>query len=262
MQFGQSLILKNRVSSAFALTDVSGLVAWYPFNTGQTLDGSNFLVEWADASGNNNTLTNTTATNKRPEVSSGTVLWRDTSGSHMNMTNTAPATKAFSVFLVFKGPVTPSGVTRLSNFLNGSNASGSTDTIRWGDLASTSSAQLWQVFLNGVTDTTSKVSSTGDVDIANEVKTIIQVIYGGGSVSGDTSFTINIDADGGTVTQAVSETKTNNNNRTLDLNAVGINDGTNYIHGDMNEIAIYNRKVTSKEAQKIRANIKARNSMT
>tara|TARA_R110001606_G_scaffold389052_2_gene554802 strand:+ start:1259 stop:2047 length:789 start_codon:yes stop_codon:yes gene_type:complete len=253
--------LKSSVGR-FSLTNVSGLVAWYPFNTGQTIDGSNFLVEWVDASGNNNTLTNTTATNKRPEVSSGTVLWRNVASSYMDMTNPAPATKAYSVFLVFKGPVTPSGVTRLSNFLNGSNTSGSTDTIRWGDLASTSSAQLWQVFLNSITDTTSKVSTTGSVDIANEVKTIIQVRYGGGTVSGDTSFTIEIDANGGTIATAVSQTKTNTNNKTLDLNAVGINSSTNYIHGDMNEIAIYNRKVTDAEANKIRADIKARNSMT
>ena len=258
--FNLGLGLKSNVGG-FDLNSISGLVAWYPFNTGQTLDGTK-LVEWADASGNSNTLTNTTATNKRPNVSSGLVSWQSVSGSYMDMTNFAPATKAYSVFLVVKAPVSPSGVTRLSNFLNGSNTSGSTDTIKWGDLASTSSAQLWQVFADGITDTTSKLSTTTSVLIANEVRTIIQVRYGGGTASGDTNITIELDADGGTLATAVSQTKTNNNEETLDLKAVGINSSSSYIHGNMNEIAIYNRKVTDAEANKIRADIKARNSMT
>ena len=48
----QALVLKSRVSSAFAITDVENLKVWYKFNTAQTTitDG----IQWGDSSGNNN----------------------------------------------------------------------------------------------------------------------------------------------------------------------------------------------------------------
>jgi|TARA_R100000479_G_scaffold159930_1_gene97187 hypothetical protein len=51
MFLANALKLKNSVSSAFSITDVAGLKAWYKFDTGITLSGS-IVTEWADSSGN------------------------------------------------------------------------------------------------------------------------------------------------------------------------------------------------------------------
>ena len=56
-------------SSGFALTDISGLQAWYKFNTGITASGSTVSL-WDDSSGNNRKMGNITATNRRPEFDS------------------------------------------------------------------------------------------------------------------------------------------------------------------------------------------------
>ena len=47
----QALVLKSRVSSAFAITDIESLKQWFKFNTGQIAitDG----IQWNDSSGNN-----------------------------------------------------------------------------------------------------------------------------------------------------------------------------------------------------------------
>ena len=72
-------------TGGFTLNSISGLAAWYKFNTLHTLDG-NALEEWGDSSGNNRTLTNTGATNKRPTVESdGRIDWEDVSNSFMDI---------------------------------------------------------------------------------------------------------------------------------------------------------------------------------
>ena len=71
---GNSLVnsLVNSSVSSWAPSDESSLVAWYQYQTGITLNGSN-VSEWADYTGNYNMVQATAA--KQPAYSSGTLTF-------------------------------------------------------------------------------------------------------------------------------------------------------------------------------------------
>ena len=248
---GLGLGLKSNVGG-FSLTNVSGLVAWYPFNTGHTLDGVN-LVEWADASGNNNTLFNTSATNKRPTVSSGVVDWGHTTGVFMDTTALTPQSNEFTCFFVLDVDVTYS-TSRFSRLAVNKTASPFTDLLLWGILSSGGGSQLWQFYGNSFGDSTYRISAltTAGV-IVDETKTIVQYTRSG------TNFKIETYQNGASKTQVLSTTLSNTSS-TFEINRFG--DTSQQIDGKMNEVAFFNRALASDEIDKIIADIKARNSMT
>tara|TARA_B100000963_G_C22605473_1_gene662294 strand:- start:1037 stop:1822 length:786 start_codon:yes stop_codon:yes gene_type:complete len=247
-------------TGGFTIDGLSGLVAWYPFNTGQVVDGD-ALESWADASGNNHTLTNTTATNKRPTYESGRVNFGDVGQSYMNITNGAvPNSVAYSVFLVVEFSLISDN--NFNALLNATNVNSTLDTLMWGEMRGTTS-QLWQVITegSGVADN-SLLSTTTNGAIENDKKTIIQFVYGGGDGAGDKSMVISTDPNGGSLTQVVSATKANSGNHNMEFGAVSVDHSNFYVKGYIDEIAIFNRKLTVDECALVRADIKARNSMT
>ncbi len=52
MFIANALKLQTKQLDEFQISDVSGLKAWYKFDTGITFDGNNRVTEWADSSGN------------------------------------------------------------------------------------------------------------------------------------------------------------------------------------------------------------------
>ena len=258
---GQSLT-SPIVSGGFTIDSLSGLVAWYPFNTGQSTD-SGALSSWADASGNSRTLTNTGQTNKQPTYESGRINWGDVPNSFMDIQNgPVPNTAASTYFFVVELSVT--NASRFSNLLA---VSGSENTRKftWGTIINNTSNQLWQVVADGFSGDggsmlMSNLKSTGM--IVDGQKTIIQFTYGGGSAAGDSTMTVSTDADGGSLTTANELTsETNTGNLVYEWDTVGT-DGNNYINGYMDEIVIFNRKLTVDECALVRADLKARNGMT
>jgi hypothetical protein len=250
-----------RVRSGFALTDISGLQAWYKFNTLHTLDGG-ALASWGDSSGNGHTLTNTGATNKRPSVeNNGRVDWGDVPSSFMDIQNgSVPNSRPYTVIVVVEHEVVL--LTKISRYLNGSSSSSSVDTISWGTLGSTTN-QLWQSLLAGFSDSTSRIStSQPSGKLVNNTKTISIFRYGGGSTDGDTSFTIETVADGGSLTQVHNTTAANSNDEVLNCTAVGLNSTNQYIQGYMDEMCIWNRRITGNELTEVIADLKARHNMT
>ena len=248
---GLGLGLKSNVGG-FSLTNISGLVAWYPFNTGHTLDGVN-LVSWLDSSGNNNTLFNISATNKRPTVSSGVVDWGHTSGVFMDTTSLTPASNEFTCFFVLDVDVTFSS-TRLSRLAVKTGTTPFEDALLWGTLSSSSTNQLWQWYGNEFTDTNYRVStSTSDGVIIKDTKTIVQYTRSG------TNFKIETYQNGASKTQVLNTTLSNTSS-TFEINRFG--DTTQEIDGKMNEMAFFNRGLASDEIDKVIVDIKARNSMT
>lgn len=242
--------------------DVSGLQAWYKFNTLHTLDG-NALEEWGDSSGNNRTLTNTVATNKRPTVeASGRVDWGDVASSFMNISNgPIPNSSAYTVIVVVEHPVAQ--VQRISRYLNNPASGVILDTISWGT-QSTNTNQTWQAVINGFGDTTSRVSLTsGTGKLVNNQKTVTIYRYGGGTAAGDTTFKVETVADGGTITTAKTVVNlTNTSNAVLNGIAVGFNSTTQYIDGYMDEMCVWNKKLSDSEVTEVVADLKARHNMT
>ena len=257
---GQSLT-SPIVSGGFTIDSLSGLAAWYPFNTGQTADGD-ALVSWADASGNSRTLTNTGQTNKRPTYESGRINWGDVNNSFMDIQNapvpnTAPSTYFFVVELTVGSSST------FSQFLT---IDGSENTFKflWGTITGQTN-QLWQVInggFSGAPATMQMSSLSGTGKLVNNQKTIIQFTYGGGATAGDSTMNMSTDADGGSLTSVLTLTsETNTADAVYSWDTVG-HDGNNYIKGYCDEIVIFNRKLTVDECALVRADLKARNSMT
>jgi len=97
-------------SSGFALTDISGLQAWYKFNTGITTSGVTVLT-WDDSSGNNRKMGNITATNRRPEFTAydNTVIFSSDKYLELNSTygtdTVFPNTNAFTAFMAIRFPI-------------------------------------------------------------------------------------------------------------------------------------------------------------
>lgn len=253
-------LFNQKPLGAFTLNSISGLAAWYPFNTGQTTD-SGALVSWADASGNSRTLTNTTATNKRPTYESGRINFGDVAQSYMDITNgPVPNSVAYSVFLVVEFSLISAN--NFNALLNATNANSSLDTILWGELSGQTN-QLWQVITegSGVADN-SITAVSGNGRIQNNTKTIIQVVYGGGTNAGDTSNVISTDANGGSLTEVTSAAKANSGDHKMEFNAISVDHSAFYVKGYIDEIAIFNRKLTVDECALVRADMKTRNSMT
>lgn len=259
MILANRLTLKNRVSSGFTIDSLSGLVAWYPFNTGQTVD-SGALASWTDASGNGHTLTNTGQTNKRPTYESGRINFGNVTNSFMDIGGSVvPNTAAHTIFLVVELSISSSTV--FSTFLAGSSSSNASHGFTFGTLSGQSN-QLWQWIMDGTTGDNDFTRISGTGILQDDTKTIIQLVYGGGTGAGDSSCIVSTDANGGSLTQCVSETKANADADTMQFAAVGLDHSGFFPKGYIDEIVIFNRKLSVSECADVRADLKARNSMT
>ena len=245
--------------SGFSIDGLSGLVAWYPFNTGQTVD-SGALAEWIDASGNGHKLTNTSETNKRPTYESGRINFGNVTNSFMDIGGTVvPNTAPHTIFLCVELSISSS--TEFSTFLAGSNTQNGAHGFTFGTLSGQTN-QLWQWIVDNTTGDNDFTSVSGTGQLQNDTKTIIQLVYGGGTAAGDSTCVISTDANGGSLTQCVSQTEANADADTYQLAAVGLNHSGFFPKGYIDEIVIFNRKLSVSECSDVRADIKARNSMT
>jgi len=123
-------------SSGFALTDISGLQAWYKFNTGITTSGTEVSL-WDDSSGNNRKMGNITATNRRPEFTAydNTVIFSSDKYLELNSTygtdSDFPNTNEFTAFMAVRMPFN-SGTTKINNVISGSTTN---DSLSVGNLS-------------------------------------------------------------------------------------------------------------------------------
>jgi len=127
------LALRSNVGGGFSLTDVSGLQAWYKFDTDISVS-SGRVTQWSDQSGNGNHMTNTTATNKRPEYStffSGGAVSFETHGGYLESASTFGGTNEFTAFLRVSVPF-DSSVTKINPLLTGQSTN---DAISIGNLS-------------------------------------------------------------------------------------------------------------------------------
>jgi len=98
MQLRNSLTLKTRVSSGFAITDVSGLQLWLKHNTGQgaITDG----IQWNDSSGNNRHASQTTDAQEGSGFSGGAFVTDAGNQDNLDLATTFDLTGAYHIFVV------------------------------------------------------------------------------------------------------------------------------------------------------------------
>jgi hypothetical protein len=98
MQLSRSLTLRSRVSSSFAITDVSGLQLWLKHNTGQgaITDG----IQWDDSSGNNRHASQTTDAQEGSGFSGGAFVTDAGNQDNLDLATTFDLTGAYHIFVV------------------------------------------------------------------------------------------------------------------------------------------------------------------
>ena len=94
----QALVLKSRVSSGFAITDIETLKVWFKFNTGQgtITDG----IQWNDSSGNNNHASQTADAQECSGFSGGGFVTDASSTDNLDFSTTFADSDDYHVFMV------------------------------------------------------------------------------------------------------------------------------------------------------------------
>ena len=94
----QALVLKSRVSSAFAITDIETLKVWFKFNTGQgaIADG----IQWNDSSGNNNHASQTADAQEGSGFSGGGFVTDSGNNDNLDFSTTFVDSGDYHVFMV------------------------------------------------------------------------------------------------------------------------------------------------------------------
>jgi hypothetical protein len=94
----QALVLKSRVSSAFAITDVENLKVWFKFNTGQgaITDG----IQWNDSSGNNNHASQTADAQEGSGFSGGGFVTDSDNNDNLDFSTTFADSGDYHIFMV------------------------------------------------------------------------------------------------------------------------------------------------------------------
>ena len=94
----QALVLKSRVSSGFAITDIETLKVWFKFNTGQgtITDG----IQWNDSSGNNNHASQTADAQEGSGFSGGGFVTDASSTDNLDFSTTFADSDDYHVFMV------------------------------------------------------------------------------------------------------------------------------------------------------------------
>tara|TARA_R100000773_G_C4220584_1_gene119300 strand:- start:3578 stop:4270 length:693 start_codon:yes stop_codon:yes gene_type:complete len=94
----QALVLKSRVSSGFAITDIENLKVWFKFNTGQgaITDG----IQWNDSSGNNNHASQTADAQEGSGFSNGGFVTDAGNQDNLDFSTTFTESGDYHVFMV------------------------------------------------------------------------------------------------------------------------------------------------------------------
>jgi|TARA_R100000482_G_scaffold124749_1_gene78814 hypothetical protein len=94
----QALVLKSKVSSGFAITDIETLKVWFKFNTGQgaIADG----IQWDDSSGNNNHASQTADAQEGSGFSGGGFVTDSDNNDNLDFSTTFTDSGDYHVFMV------------------------------------------------------------------------------------------------------------------------------------------------------------------
>ena len=229
LSLANNLVTQNRLhGAAFSLTDISGLQAWYKFDTNITLNGSN-VSEWGDSSGNGNDLTQTTASDQ-PAYNSGDIDF-DGSSDYMALDSALDLT-SFTIFAV----IDLDDTTLETLFGNGTDG---TDFFRLNGSAWTIRTEGSSFQNNiGTTAGTNKYLLTLYTDV------------------GATSTTYYLEADG------TAENNASIDNKTFTVGDVGRNSANaQFFNGKISEVAIFNAALSTADRETVEQDIMTRNGL-
>jgi len=216
------------VGAEFSLTEISGLQAWYKFDTNITLNGST-VSEWGDSSGNGNDLTQTTAS-EQPAYNSGDIDF-DGSNDYMALDSALDLT-SFTIFAVIDLDDT-TNETLLGN--------GSTNADFFRIAGST-----WTLRTDG-NSFQNNMSTTAGTN--KHLLTLYTDV-------GASSTTYYLEADGTAESNAAID------NRTFTVGDIGRNSaGAQFFNGKVSEVAIFNTALSTADRETVEQDIMTRNGL-
>ena len=239
-------ITSGAVLGEFSLDQISGLQAWYKFQTSITLNGSN-VSAWGDSSGNGNDLTQSTASDQ-PAYNGGDVHFDETNDNMvMDTMLTFTASSGFTILAVIS---TDDDATNNQAQFSGADTVGDTDDnganfFRYDNT-------VWR--FRGESGGTSQQTVTHDL-VDNE-KFLLTVI--GSDGGGTLNFAVrdNGSAIGNASLGAVTGSDT------FKLNVIGDHNTTGqHWDGKISEFVVYNSNLTGSDLTSVEDNIMTRHGL-
>jgi hypothetical protein len=226
--------LGNRIPSsqnpvtASIIQTTAGLQAWYQFNTGISYSGSN-VTSWSDSSGNNNNLTQTTATNQGIKTSPLGGVHLDGTDNFMAL-DTAIDLTTFTVFAA----ITLDDNSLETLFGNGSD---NTDMFRVNGSA-------WLLRTN-------TASFQGSLATAKGTSSFVVTLFSEVGAS-STKYTLRSTGEG-------EEDDVSIDNQTFTIGDIGrLSSGAQFFDGKVLEVAIYNTELSQATMEAIETDIVTR----
>jgi hypothetical protein len=227
------------VAAQFSPTDLSGLSLWLKADAGVTLSGSN-VTAWTDQSGNgNNAIANTfeEPTFISSFLNGNPTIEFDGRGQIMQIAGTNSLDfLSISSFIVLKylGQGTENNIVYIKN----ANAGSPQDEAMYGLVANNSDYVSFSQNVNGWSDHQTQI------DIRDSIPRILSMTYDGINQNvysnGSFSNTFNI---GGNIATSTGLLQIGGYNKSFD--------SAEYFYGQIAEIIMYNRAVTSTERQQV-----------
>ena len=231
----------------FSLDQISGLQAWYKFQTNITLNGSN-VSAWGDSSGNGNDLTQSTASDQ-PAYNGGNVHFDETNDNMvMDTMLTLTASSGFTILAVISTDATS---TANQSLFSGADSVG--DSGDNGANFFRYDGTLWRIRPEN--------GSNGQVTIThsltNDEKFLLTVI--GSDDSGTLNFAVR---DNGSAIGNATAADIGTGADTFKLNIIADHNQTNQLwDGKISEFAVYNSNLTGDDLTNVEDNMKTRHGL-
>ena len=244
---GNSIVSSPKLGSAFSLDQISGLQAWYKFNTNITLNGSN-VSAWGDSSGNGNNLTQSTASDQ-PAYNSGDIHFDETNDNMvMDTMLTLTASSGFTILTVIS---TDDDATNNQTLFSGADTVG--DSGDNGANFFRYDNSLWRFRPeNG-----SSGQQTITHDLVDDEKFLLTIV--GSNDSGSLNFAIRYKGSSiGNATSADIGTGSD----TFKLNIIGDHNTTGqHWDGKISEFVVYNSNLTGDDLTNAESNLMTRHGL-
>jgi len=239
-------IFRHKGSAPFSPTDLTGLSLWLKADAGVTLSGANVTV-WADQSGNGNNASANSGqeptfissfSNSKPAIEfdgQGQIVEIADANSlgFLNMSS--------FIVLSYLGQGTGNNIVYLKNADNGS----PTDPAMYGLVATNGGVVSFSQNVGGWSDYPTQI------DITDSVPKILSMTYNGTDQNiysnGDFQNTFNI---GGNIATSTGLLQIGGYNQSFDA--------SEYFYGQIAEVIMYNRAITTPERQQVEAYLNAK----
>ena len=241
---GNDLTHSSFVGDEFTIDSLSGLVAWYKFDTGQTVTGSNTVSAWDNAEGTAGLDLVQLTEAKQPAYSSGKVTFDET--DDFMRTDTISNTNLTDNFTILAAIKTHSTSVANQTLWSGSDDGNGKNFFRY-------DGTLWRFRPKAGAASQATIAHT----LTNNELFLLTII---GTPS---SGTINIAIRDNGVAIGNADCPSATNSNVFNFDRIGDHNETGQLwDGEINEFVVFNQTLTGDDLTNAEADIMARNSIS